>query len=114
MPTDTVQDPVEAEIGERLHLWMWRNRVSQADLARLLLMTQSSLSRKLRGVSPWTAGEALRVTRALEVSIGWLYGETEEEPARPKGLEPLTFWSVLWRARRRVTFGLKLFPAVAA
>ena len=55
MSTNAIQDPVDAAIGERLHLWMWRNRINQAELAGRLEMTQSSLSRKLRGVSPWSA-----------------------------------------------------------
>ena len=88
-------DAVDAAIGERVHLWMWRTRVSQMDLAERLEMTQSSLSRKLRGISPWSASEVLRVAQVLEVSVAWVYGEPDA--VRPKGLEPLTFWSGVCR-----------------
>lgn len=87
------QDPVDVEIGARVHDYLWRNRVPQNSMAPLIGMSQQSLGRKVRGDSAWTAGELHRLARLLRVSVSWLYGETEEEPARPKGLEPLTFWS---------------------
>jgi hypothetical protein len=100
MPAVAKQDPVDAEIGERLHTWMWRNRVPQTGFADVLGISQQSLGRKLRGDSAWTAGELHRAAVALGVSVGWLFGE--DETVRPKGFEPLTFWSVLelWRVQR--------------
>src|SRR4029079_505062 len=92
MPAVAKQDPVDAEIGERLHTWMWRNRVPQTGFADVLGISQQSLGRKLRGESAWSAGELRRAGLVLRVSVGWFFGETEEEPVRPKGLEPPTFW----------------------
>jgi len=86
-------DPVDAVIGERLHTWMWRNRISQVDLAARLGISQPSIGRKLRGESAWSAGELARAAATLGVPVGWFFGEAED--VRPKGLEPLTFWSVL-------------------
>jgi transcriptional regulator with XRE-family HTH domain len=100
MPAVAKQDPVDAEIGERLHTWMWRNRVPQTGFADVLGISQQSLGRKLRGESAWSAGELRRAGVVLRVSIGWFFGETEEEPVRPKGLEPLTFWMGVWRYLR--------------
>ena len=93
MPAVAKQDPVDAEIGERLHTWMWRNRIPQTGFADVLGISQQSLGRKLRGDSAWTAGELARAAAALSVPVGWFFGEAET--VRPKGLEPLTFWSVL-------------------
>jgi transcriptional regulator with XRE-family HTH domain len=81
---------VDAEIGERLHTWMWRHRVSQVDLAARIGISQPSLGRKLRGDSAWTAGELARAAATLKVPVGWFFGE--DETVRPKGFEPLTFW----------------------
>lgn len=100
MPAVAKQDPVDAEIGERLHTWMWRNRVPQTGFADVLGISQQSLGRKLRGDSAWSAGELRRAGLVLRVSVGWFFGETEEEPVRPKGLEPPTFWSGVWRRLR--------------
>lgn len=94
MPAVAKQDPVDAQIGERLHTWMWRNRIPQTGFADVLGISQQSLGRKLRGDSAWTAGELARAAAALGVPVGWLFGE--DESVRPKGLEPLTFWSGLW------------------
>lgn len=90
---------MDIEIGERLHAWMWRNRVPQTDLAALLGMSQQSLGRKLRGGSAWSAGELRRAGLLLSVSVGWFFGETEEVPVRPNGLEPPTAWAVVWAFR---------------
>ena len=97
MPAVAKQDPVDAEIGERLHTWMWRNRIPQTGFADVLGISQQSLGRKLRGESAWSAGELRRAGGVLRVSVGWFFGETEEEPVRPKGLEPPTFWFGVWR-----------------
>ena len=94
MPAVAKHDPVDAEIGERLHTWMWRHRVQQSGFAHVLGISQQSLGRKLRGDSAWTAGELARAAAALGVPVGWFFGEAED--VRPKGLEPLTFWSGLW------------------
>jgi transcriptional regulator with XRE-family HTH domain len=84
------QDPIDALIGERLHTWMWRNRVPQNGFAEALGISQQSLGRKLRGDSAWSAGELARAATTLDVPVGWFFGEAED--VRPKGFEPLTFW----------------------
>ena len=100
MPSVAKRQALDSEIGERLHWWMWRNRVSQVDLARQTGMSQPSLGRKLRGSTPWLASEIRDIAAAIGKPISWLYGDIEDEDsARPKGLEPLTFWSVVWRAQ---------------
>jgi transcriptional regulator with XRE-family HTH domain len=83
-------------IGARIHHVMWTRRMSQVELAELLGIAQPTLSKKLRGQRPWFAAELILATRALGITVGWLFGETDEPAAdnvRPKGFEPLTFWS---------------------
>jgi BetR domain len=96
MPAVAKSEVLDAEIGERLHWWMWRNRVNQLQLAQQTGMSAPSLGRKLRGATPWLASEVRDVARAIGKPISWLYGEeADADDVRPKGLEPPTFWSVL-------------------
>lgn len=56
-------------IGERVHAEMWRQRISQARLAELLGITQTAVSRKVRGDRPFFASELVIVAGALDVSV---------------------------------------------
>ena len=113
MPSVAKRTVVDAEIGERLHWWMWRNRVSQVEMARQAGMSQPSLGRKIRGATPWLASEIRDLSRAMGKPVGWLYGEddADDDAVRPKGLEPLTFWSVVcWHAWSVTRFATRSTP----
>ena len=100
----TVQrSEIDALIGQRVHHVLWRRKIPQTELAATLGITQSTLSRRLRGESAWFAGDLVALSEALGVSVGWLFGE--EETVRPKGLEPLTFWLGAWRLLRAALLG---------
>ena len=81
---------IDVLIGQRVHHVLWRRKLQQRELAAALGITQSTLSRRLRGESAWFAGDLVAVADALDVSVGWLFGE--DGSVRPKGFEPLTFW----------------------
>jgi transcriptional regulator with XRE-family HTH domain len=68
-------------IGARIHHVMWRRRISQVELADVLGIAQPTLSKKLRGQRPWTTSELILAARTLGISIGWLFGETDEPAA---------------------------------
>ncbi|MBA2559950.1 MAG: hypothetical protein H0V07_08695 [Propionibacteriales bacterium] len=72
-------------IGERVHHEMWRRRVTQLRLADLLGITQSGVSKKLRGERPWFASELLTVADVLGVGLESLYGitGTSDTPGAP-------------------------------
>lgn len=57
-------------VGERIHTVMWRERVSQADLASVIGVSQSTLSKKLRGRVPITVAELVAIAEALGVEPG--------------------------------------------
>jgi len=86
---------IDVLIGQRVHHVLWRRKLQQREVASALGITQSTLSRRLRGESAWFAGDLVVLAETLGVSVGWLFGE--DETVRPKGLEPLTFWSGVWR-----------------
>lgn len=72
---------INAEIGERVHRVMWSRRITQTAMAERLELSQSSMSRKLRGERPWDADDVLAVANALDVSVDYLFfGEPDPDP----------------------------------
>jgi transcriptional regulator with XRE-family HTH domain len=59
-------------IGERIHQIMWRQRMTQGQLAARLGLTQTGVSRKIRGERPWFARELLQVAAALNTQVSAL------------------------------------------
>jgi transcriptional regulator with XRE-family HTH domain len=77
---------VNSEVGARIHQMMFRKRVSQTKFAPSVGMSQSLLSKKLRGVVPWSVVELLLVANALGVDPGELLPKVDpkvEEPPIP-------------------------------
>lgn len=56
-------------IGERIHQLMFRRRVTQTQLAAEMLLTQSALSKKLRGNSKWSVTDLIYAAQALDVGL---------------------------------------------
>lgn len=57
----------DQQIGERVHQLMWRLRLKQTEVAPLMGLTQSGLSRKMRGVRSWSLDELLQISEILKV-----------------------------------------------
>lgn len=70
---------VDAYIGEQVHLWLFRRRMMQAELADYLGITSSVLSKKIRGHSAWSAAQVSTAAMVLGVPIAVLY----EQPHAP-------------------------------
>lgn len=64
-----------------------RQKITQSALAAAVGMTQQAVSRRLGGTAPITVVEAEQFAQALNVSVAWLFGETET-PARVDELVP--------------------------
>jgi len=78
---------------------MFRARISQTKLAPQVGISQSVLSKKLRGSVPWSVTELIRVSVALGVRPADLLPDDlpanllpEAEMVRRQGLEPRTRW----------------------
>jgi transcriptional regulator with XRE-family HTH domain len=54
-----------------------RQGISQAALAGTIGLTQQAVSRRLSGGAPISVIEAEQFAQALNVSVSWLFGETE-------------------------------------
>lgn len=58
---------VDELVGERVHQLMWRRRLPQAALGEALKIGQSGVSKKIRGLSPWTAADIYAAAALLQV-----------------------------------------------
>jgi transcriptional regulator with XRE-family HTH domain len=70
--------PVDSEIGRRVFHRMWDMKVTQTQIGQRIGVGQSALSKKLRGDRPWYSSELRDVAAILGVSVGYLFGETDE------------------------------------
>lgn len=52
---------------------MARNRITQAELASTLGLSQSAISRRLNGESEWTANELVALARMFGISLSALF-----------------------------------------
>jgi transcriptional regulator with XRE-family HTH domain len=59
-------------IGERIHQIMWRQRVTQGQLAARLGLTQTGVSKKIHGERPWFASELIAVAKVLNTQVSAL------------------------------------------
>jgi transcriptional regulator with XRE-family HTH domain len=75
-------------IGERIHHLMWRQRMTQARLAKVLGITQTGISKKIHGDRPWFASELLDVAAALNTQVTALLPENEELPRLDSNQQP--------------------------
>jgi transcriptional regulator with XRE-family HTH domain len=67
--------------------------LTQAELANLTGISARSVHNYEAGYTAPRRPQLVAWAMATGVALQWL-----EEPVRPKGLEPLTFWSGVWRA----------------
>lgn len=65
----------EQEIGANVRAEMSRHGVTQAAVAERLGLPQSAVSKRLRGMTPWSASELAKVAELLGVPVGKLYPE---------------------------------------
>lgn len=77
-------DRLDAEIGERVHMLMFRRRVTGRALAGGIGVTPSVLSKKLRGTSAWSARQVADAAGVLRVSVSELYGEVPSTGPTPE------------------------------
>jgi transcriptional regulator with XRE-family HTH domain len=68
------------QVGELIHHAMWRQRMTQAQVAEALGITQPALSKKIRGSRPWSVDELLRVAEVLGVPVESLLPTNRPNP----------------------------------
>ena len=77
--------PTEALMGERVHNLLWRAKITQTAFAKSMGLSQTALSRKLRGDRAFSLDEILLVADQLRVSLDYLFGRSDDfGPDSPK------------------------------
>lgn len=60
---------LDTEVGRAVHARMWDARITQTAVAPRLGLTQSGLSKKLRGDRPWTLDELFAAAEVLDCDV---------------------------------------------
>ncbi|MYM19704.1 helix-turn-helix domain-containing protein [Brevibacterium sp. 5221] len=67
------------QVSGEIRAWLGRRGLRQAWLADLLGVGQSAVSKRLRGVLPFTVPELFTIAAALDISLGELLGDVVNE-----------------------------------
>lgn len=84
--TQHTEPDLNVETGVLIHTHMFRQRITQAQVAAALGIGQSTVSAKLRGKVAITVTELMRIARLLGVQPGDLL------PYQDSNLEPSGYW----------------------
>ena len=60
---------LDTVVGRNIHARMWDARITQTKAAPAIGVTQSALSKKLRGERPWTLDELYAAARVLGCTV---------------------------------------------
>ena len=74
---DTEVDPERAanlKISAEVRAWMARLELRQSWLGGVLDLSQSVVSKRLRGLLPFTGPELLKIASSMDISLGELLG----------------------------------------
>ena len=83
-------------VGTRVHMLMWERGTKQIALAPKLGITQTGLSKKLKGRVGWSVSDLIAVARELGTTVSYLVGESENRhPDLPNGGSATAYSSVV-------------------
>ena len=83
--TTAPEAPVDLEreanlkVSNEVRAWLARRGVKQFTVAELLGIGQSAISKRLRGVLPFSAAELMLIANALDISLAELLGDLVNE-----------------------------------
>lgn len=84
-------------VGEAVHSYMWRKRISQESLATALGITQAAVSKKVRGKRPFSIDELLEVSVVLDTPLSQIlagvrgYGCSANPVGQSRSMRPVRF-----------------------
>lgn len=78
-PATDLERTANLKVSSEVRAWLARKGLRQIWLAELLGVGQSAVSKRLRGVLPFTAPELMMIANALDVSLAELLGELVNE-----------------------------------
>ena len=62
-------------VSSEVKSWLGRRDLTQKDLAKVLGLSQGSLSFRMRGKTPWSIAELMKTAAWLEISLSQLLGD---------------------------------------
>ena len=71
-------------VGERVRTWMYRRGLNQLDIANVLGIGGTTVSRKLSGKTSWSVNDLVRTAALLDVSISDLLADDIVELEKTK------------------------------
>lgn len=82
-------------VGETIHMELWRRGTPAAALAPVVGVSQSVMSKKLRGRVKWSLEEIYRASRFLDIPVTDLLPPEDgfELPHMDSNHEPCGYWS---------------------
>lgn len=85
---------LDTMVGETIHMELWRRGTPAAALAPVVGVSQSVMSKKLRGRVKWSLEEIYRASRFLEIPVTDLLPPEDgvELPHMDSNHEPCDFW----------------------
>ena len=93
---NTTELTADEAIGMRVEMLMVVRRTNQTVVASAMGLTQSTLSKKLKGKTGWSTDDLLAVAHTLQTTIAYLFGEVED----PRPTDEAR-WSPLSDSNRR-------------
>lgn len=82
----TDERSVNQLVGERVHQALWRRKITQTQFAPMLGVTQSALSRKMRGERAFGVDELLDISAYLDIPVTELLPTRKDpHPEDPDG-----------------------------
>ncbi len=65
----------DVRVGERVRMWMYRRGMNQLDIAKVLGIGGTTVSRKLAGKTGWSVSDLIKTAALLDVSVSDLVAE---------------------------------------
>lgn len=81
--TTSQVDATAIAVGERIHALLWRHKITLGQLGDAIGVSQSTASKKVRGVVPMTVSELVRTAQLLGVDAASLLDGSA--PTQPGG-----------------------------
>lgn len=69
-------------VGRRVFHLMWDRHLTQTAFGHMIGQSQSNLAKKLRGTRGWSLDDLKAAAKALDTTMAYLVGESEE-PGKP-------------------------------
>ncbi len=83
-------------MGERIHNLLWRAKITQTAFAKSLGLSQTAMSRKLRGERAFTLDEILSISSQMGVTLDYLFGKSDDMgPGSSLNLPPSDYMSAV-------------------